>query len=228
MLPICYEESLPQGCANTCAGLVATATEHFIKEILSTVYNRTRSNMPGGSVNSILTHRFKKQLHVEEDALSRGEVSKVAGTGLLPVEAKEAVTRKSLAMHDLKLATDLGDVGLGQFPLALAKIMNGYEEDEFETYAQLRREKERQMRETKEADRQRLERTKAVANGGGDAKMNGVVNGVTNGVNGVNGIHGAVSYDEEDEDDGYGWPGGSTNSRSLLANSLDECLAIGQ
>lgn len=227
MVPICYEESLPQGCANTCAGLVAAATEHLIKEILSTVYNRTRSNMPAGSVNSILTHRFKKQLQIEEDTLSRGEISKVAGTGLLPVEAKEVATRKSLAMHDLKLATDLGDVGLGQFPLTLAKIMNGYEENEFETYAQLRREKERRARGAQEADRQRFERTRALANGGNDVKMNGAVNGV-NGINGVNGTHGAVNYDEEDDDDGYGWAGGSASSRSLLANSLDECLAIGQ
>ena len=240
MVPICYEESLPHGCAAACASFMATATEQFIKEVLSSVYNRTRSNMPGGSVNSILTHRFKKQLQGEEDGFSRGEVSRVSGTGLLPIEVKEASTRQALGMHDLKLAMDVGDVGLGQFPLTMAKVMHAYDEGQYESYQELRIQDERQLVEQEAVEKRRREKLKVVVDGEADVKINGI-----NGVNGINGnaingitsinsnngainlLHGIAPYEDEDEDDDMGWEGGSVASRALLNSSLEDCLAIG-
>ena len=191
--------------------------------------------MPGGSVNSILTHRFKKQLQIEEDGFSRGVVSKVSGTGLLPIEIKEASVRPALAMHDLKLATDVGDVGLGQFPIPLAKVVHAYEEGEYETYQDLRSRREKALREQEAAEKRRLEKLKAV-DADGDVKMNGVdglnglngVNGIMGNANGVaNGFQGIAYYEDEDDDDDWGWEGGSSTSRAMLTHSLEECLAVG-
>ena len=84
--------------------------------------------MPSGSINGILTHRFRNQYNEEDDALTRGEIHKVAGTGLLPVEVIESSCRQPLAIHDLKLGFEVTDIGLGHFPFARAKVATGYEE----------------------------------------------------------------------------------------------------
>ncbi|MCJ1436916.1 transcriptional coactivator hfi1/ADA1 [Xylographa pallens] len=209
MVPICYEESLPNGCAPLCANFMATATEHFIKEVLSTVYTRTRSNMPGGSVNSILTHRFKKQLRKEEEAASRAELVRAPGSGLLPVEVKEAATRKPLGMHDLRFALELGDCGLGQFPVIVGKVMNGDPEGQWEEYQKRKRDDEGAEKLEEERRRERL------------AHING------NGVNGIHGTNGALDDEMDDEDESWGWEGGSAADRMQLNALLDECLAVG-
>ncbi|MCJ1317330.1 transcriptional coactivator hfi1/ADA1 [Xylographa vitiligo] len=209
MVPICYEESLPNGCAPLCANFMATATEQFIKEVLSTVYTRTRSNMPGGSVNSILTHRFKKQLRKEEEAAGRGELVRAPGSGLLPVEVKEAAARKPLGMHDLRFALELGDCGLGQFPVIVGKVMNGNPEGQWEEYQKRNRGDEEAEQMEEEKRRERL------------AHLNG------NGVNGIHGTNGTPDDEMDDEDESWGWEGGSATDRMQLNALLDECLAVG-
>ena len=223
MVPICYEESLVNGCTPACAGFMATATEHFIKEVLSSIYTRTRSNMPSGSVNSIMTNRFKKQLRREEEAVKRGEIVRGLGTGLLPVEVKEAAGRKPVGMHDLRLALEVGDCGLGQFPFTLGKVMNGYQEGELEEYA-VKRKRDREM-ERKEAEVKRVREEKMRAEK--LKELHNLVNGV-NGMNGTvtNGIHEDEPMDEDDED--WGWEGGSAADRLQLNSLLDDCLAYGQ
>lgn len=226
MIPICYEESLPHGASAPCASLMTSATESYIKEVLSSIFNRVRANIPGGSVNSVLRHHFKRQLQREEDGLLRGEISKVTGTGLLPVEAKESSTRKGLAVHDLKLALRVGDVGLGQFPTALARVANGYEEGEYEGLMEQReKEKELMMRGRKSVGGLRLpgpakreERGKVDEEG--DVKMNGVV------VNGVAASSSEIKGEVEDEPEhqDWGWEGGSSPSRLMLAEALEDCL----
>jgi transcriptional coactivator HFI1/ADA1 len=217
MVPICYEEGLAHGCSPACAPFMVSATEHFIKEMLSIMYNRSRTNIPSGSVNSVMTHRFKKQLEQEEDSLSRGELVKVAGTGLLPVEAKEAATRLPLAMHDLKLATRIGDAGLGQFPTALAKVANSYEEGEYEALQEQARLDALSMKYGGDDDPRHHDKALAI-DADGDVKMNGMTNG-------VNGTH-TYMADDDTEDD-WGWEGGSASHRDLLNNALEECLSIG-
>jgi transcriptional coactivator HFI1/ADA1 len=208
MIPICYEESLHNGAAPSCASFMAIATEQYIKEVLSSVYTRTRSDMPGGSVNSILTYRFKKQRRREEAAAQRGELVRAPGTGLLPVEVKEAANRKPLGMHDIRLALDDGDCGLGQFPFIIGRVMNGPQEGEWQAYQARKREDEAWRREEEEKERQRKAQLHA---------------------HGMNGVNGAIVDEMEDDEDGdWGWDGGSANDRSLLAGLLDECLTVGE
>ena len=229
MVPICYEQALPQGAAAACAGLMASATEHFIKEVLSTVYNRTRLNMPGGSVQSVQTDRFKRRIAAEEDAVARGQLVRDPGTGLLPVERSEASSRPALGVGDLRLAMEVGNAGLGQFPLAIAKVMQGYREGEYEEYQELRKKAAALRREDEQQEKERREHVRALLDADGDVHMNGVngVNGAGPSVNGIGAHEGALDDDLDDDAD-WGWTGGSAASRSLLSNSLDECLAIGQ
>lgn len=133
MVPICYEESLPSGANIACADFMTTATETFVKEVLSAVFSRTRCNGPSGTINGMMTRKYRQQLEQEELAYTRGEITKDTATGLLPVEAKEASTRKPLSVRDLRLTIELGGGVLGHMPLITDQIMGGYFEDELET-----------------------------------------------------------------------------------------------
>src|SRR4051812_3715112 len=105
MLPLCYEAGLVSGNAPDTAHLMMVATETFIKEVMSTIFSATRSNGPGESGNAgfgpgggwIMTHKYKKQLAKEEDAFTKGEVTRDK-SGLLPIEAKKASERGPLGM----------------------------------------------------------------------------------------------------------------------------------
>lgn len=133
MIPICYEESIVSGAGFPCAEFMAIATETFVKEVLSVVFSRTRSNGPSGTINGMMMRKYRQQLEREELAFTRGEIVKDAATGLLPVEAKEASTRKPLGVRDLRLALELGGGVLSHMPLIVDQIMGGYLEDELET-----------------------------------------------------------------------------------------------
>lgn len=132
MVPICYEESVVSGAGFPCAEFMAIATETFVKEVLSSVFSRTRSNGPSGTINGTVTRKYRRQLEREELAFTRGEISKDLATGLLPIEAKEASLRQPLGLRDLRLALDLGGGLLGQMPLIVDEIIGSYDEDELE------------------------------------------------------------------------------------------------
>lgn len=136
MVPICYEESIASGAGPPCAEFMALATETFVKEVLSVVFSRTRSNGPSGTINGMMTRDYRQELEREELAYTRGEITKDGATGLLPIEAKEAGTRKPLGVTDLRLALELGNGFLGHMPLIVDQIMGGYFEDELETEQQ--------------------------------------------------------------------------------------------
>lgn len=140
MVPICYEESLPSGAGLPCAEFMAIATETFVKEVLSGVFSRTRSNGPSGTINGMMMRKYRQQLEREELAYTRGEISKDTATGLLPIEAKEASVRRPLGVRDLRLTLELGSGVLGHMPLIIDQIMGGYFEDELETEKQDRLE----------------------------------------------------------------------------------------
>lgn len=136
MVPICYEESVVSGAGFPCAEFMALATETFVKEVLSAIFARTRSNGPSGTINGMMTRNYRQELEREELAYTRGEITKDSATGLLPIEAKEASTRRPLGVRDLRLALELGGGFLGHMPLIVDQIMGGYLEDELETEAQ--------------------------------------------------------------------------------------------
>ncbi|KAI5290487.1 hypothetical protein KEM55_008577 [Ascosphaera atra] len=132
MVPICYEESVVNGPAPNCATYVAIATENYVKDFLSIVFSRTRSNGPSGTINGTMTRNYRLQLEQEELAFTRGDLARNAASGLLPVEAAEASTRQGLSAQDLKFATEMGGGILGHQPLVMNQIMNGYTKDELE------------------------------------------------------------------------------------------------
>ncbi|RYP57516.1 hypothetical protein DL769_009431 [Monosporascus sp. CRB-8-3] len=139
MLPTCYEAGLVNGHVPDAAQFMTIATETFIKEFLSVVFRRTRSNGPGDSGNAgfaagsawIQTHKYRRRLRREESALAKGEISRDK-SGLLPIEAKSASERRPLDIADLRLALDIGDCHLSSFPAVTKSIIYNYREGELE------------------------------------------------------------------------------------------------
>ena len=121
MEPMCYEEGITSGASDGTAAFMAVATETFIKEVLSGIFGRTRSNGP----NYVMTTAYKRQLQREEDALLRGDIQKNVNS-LLPVEQAAASQRRPLGMDDVRLALEMGDMYLGQMPLTSERIVGGY------------------------------------------------------------------------------------------------------
>jgi transcriptional coactivator HFI1/ADA1 len=129
MIPICYEEGVVGGASDGTAAAMNVATETFIKEVLTGIFGRVRSNGP----SYIMTSTYKRQLEHEEEGWLRGDIQK-NGNSLLPVEQAAASQRPPLGMSDVRLALEMGDMYLGQMPLTVEKIMGSYLEGEFEDY----------------------------------------------------------------------------------------------
>ncbi|KAJ9156427.1 Transcriptional coactivator HFI1/ADA1 [Pleurostoma richardsiae] len=213
MLPSCYEAGLVSGHAPDAAHYMSVATECFIKEVLAGIFSRTRSNGPGESGSAgfgtgtswIQTHKYKRQLVQEEGAALRGDVTRDKG-GLLPVEAKSAGERGPLGMADLRLALDMSDCGMSQFPIIAKSIIYNYRDGELENWDDY---------------------TWLDGQGGAVWKESGVE------VNGVNGTQGetlpnGVSHDDHmDIDDEMWWEGADNQDVDGLDGILDSCLAVG-
>lgn len=203
MLPICYEVGLTSGHVQEAAHFMSVATETFIKEVLSSIFSKTRSNGPGaggsagtgGSASWIQTSKYRAQLEREEDASLRGDVQRDK-SGLLPIEARAASERRPLGMADVRTALEIGDCGLGQMPIMIRQVMLGYREGEVEAWDEFTWPELYEPGFVTELDAE------------GDAHMTGM--------NGVNGI---------DTDD-YGWEGCGYEDRAGLDSVLDMCLAI--
>ncbi|TVY62758.1 Transcriptional coactivator HFI1/ADA1 [Lachnellula suecica] len=211
MLPICYEVGLTSGHVVDAAHFMSVATETFLKEVLSSIFGKTRSNGPGtagsagtgGGASWVQTHKYRIQLEKEEEAWSRGEIQRDKG-GLLPIEAKAALERSPLGMADVRTALELNDCGLGQMPVVMESILFGYREGELEAWEDYSFPDNYTPGFVEDLD--------------GDVEMGGMNR--TNGVNGVNGHN----YDAEDDS---GWAGGEYEDKFDLDSVLDSCLAIG-
>jgi transcriptional coactivator HFI1/ADA1 len=213
MLPICYETGLVSGHTPDSAQFMSVATETFIKEVLSSIFSKTRSNGPGatgsagtgGGSNWIQTHKYRTQLEREEEAFLRGDVLRDKN-GLLPVEAKAASERGPLGMADVRTALEMGDCGLGQMPVVVHQILYGYREGELEAwddYSWL----------------EGYDSSKIL----GEIVDEDVEMGGVNGTNGVNGVNGHSDNEVED----WGWEGGEYEDKGSLDSLLDSCLVIG-
>lgn len=211
MLPICYETGLIAGHSKDAPQFMSVATETFIKEFLSSVFSKTRSNGPGvgGSAGSgggagwIMSHKYRRQLEKEEEAWHRGELQRDK-TGLLPIEAKAASERGPLGMADVRTALEMGDSGLGQMGSVMEQIMFGYREGELE------------LRD----DHAYLPGYEPQKTEDNDIQMGGTYN-LTNGISGHH------AEDEDLETDDWGWGGGDQESRIALDGLLDSVLAGG-
>ncbi|KAG9234791.1 transcriptional regulator of RNA polII, SAGA, subunit-domain-containing protein [Amylocarpus encephaloides] len=213
MLPICYEGGLTSGHVTEAAQFMSVATETFLKEVLSSIFSKTRTNGPGmagsagtgGGANWVQTQKYRLQLEREEEAWMRGEMQRDKG-GLLPIEARAASDRAPLGMADVRTALELGDCGLGQMPVILEKIVSDYREGELEAWDDYSYPEGFSSTAIEEIDR--------------DVEMGGITG--LNGVNGVNGLD--HNYDAESDS---GWIGGEYEDKADLDNLLDSCLAIG-
>ncbi|KAG9245163.1 transcriptional regulator of RNA polII, SAGA, subunit-domain-containing protein [Calycina marina] len=213
MLPICYERGLVKGHVTDAAHFMSVATETFIKEVLSSIFSKTRSNGPGfagsagtgGGASWIQTHKYKTQLAREEEAHLRGEVQRDKN-GLLPIESKAASERGSLGMADVRLALEMHDCNLGQMPIVVQQIMYGYREGELEAWDDY------SWLENHDPGKAYAELMDE------DTVMSGI-----HGINGTNGIN---DHHEEDINE-WGWEGAQYEDQSGLDSLLDSCLAIG-
>lgn len=195
---------------------MSVATETFIKEVLSSIFSKTRSNGPGvlgsagtgGGATWIQSHKYRTQLEREEEAFLRGEVQRDKN-GLLPTEAKAASERGALGMADVRTALEMGDCGLGQMPVVIRQIMSGYREGELEAYNDFS-----------------WPSGYGPQTGIDEALDEDVKMGNMNGANGINGLNGLKeTHDLPTELDDFGWEGGELESKTALDNLLDSCLA---
>ncbi|KAI1389935.1 transcriptional regulator of RNA polII, SAGA, subunit-domain-containing protein [Hypoxylon trugodes] len=209
MLPICYEVGLVSGHASDAPSFMTVAAETFIKEFLSTVFSRTRSNGPGDSGSAgfgsgtawIQTHKYRRQLMREESALTRGELSRDK-SGLLPIEAKAASERSPLSMADLRLALEIGDCGISTFPIIRKSVIYTYRDGELEHYNNYTW----------------LPGHKPMDDGDSNTnKINGGSRALTNG----------DTHPEpmDIDEDPLSWEGAGNQDTSMLDGVLDSCLA---
>lgn len=137
MEPICYEESVTGGASAHCAELVLIASEIFVKEIIGTAFSRTRSNGPqygNGAGMTIMTGTYKRQVRKEEAEVRSGKLERVREDDLLPVESREANTRRPLSVADLKLAGRVAEGLWNGMPLVSAQVMESASEAEQEEW----------------------------------------------------------------------------------------------
>ncbi|KAM3438666.1 hypothetical protein NHJ13734_004069 [Beauveria thailandica] len=204
MLPFCYEAGLPSGHVAEAPQLMSIATDAFIKEMLTQVFARTRSNGAGDSGSAgygigtqwILTHKYKRQLHLEEDAAVLGEISRDKA-GLLPVEARAAGEQGPLAMADVRVALEIADSSMSQFPVLTRQILCGYREGELENW------NDHTWAENYEP---------------------GPVEELTNGYD-LSTFHNGL--DSMVIDTEMGWEGAEDSDTDMLDCMLDSCLAVG-
>ncbi|ETI20597.1 hypothetical protein G647_08635 [Cladophialophora carrionii CBS 160.54] len=127
MVPICYEESVAQGCSVQCAELVNVAAEAYLKGVLSEVFNRTRSNGPRynhSAGEGIMTKSYKKKVVFEEAEFEAGRLQKTRDDNLLPIEAQTAYARRPMGMPELQLTGQVGPLPWNSNPLLGFSITN--------------------------------------------------------------------------------------------------------
>ncbi|KAK3681469.1 transcriptional regulator of RNA polII, SAGA, subunit-domain-containing protein [Podospora appendiculata] len=213
MLPFCYDAGLVSGHAAEAAQFMSIATETYIKEVLSSIFSRTRCNGPGDSGNAgfgpngawVQTHKYHRQLAREEEAFTRGEVTRDK-SGLLPIEAKAASERGPLGMADLRIALEMGDCGLSNFPVIAESLIFNYREGELENWDDYTWVDGRDRRTD-----------------GEDVEMGGV-----NGTKAETLPNGINHHDDPmDIDNEMWWEGADDNDGDFLDGVLDSCLAVG-
>ncbi|KAM7196533.1 Transcriptional regulator of RNA polII, SAGA, subunit domain containing protein [Naviculisporaceae sp. PSN 640] len=209
MTSFCAEAGL-QSHQQEAAQFMSIATETFIKEVLSSVFSRTRVNGPGDSGNAgfgptgawVQTHKYRRQLAREEEAFARGELTRDK-SGLLPVEAKAASERGPLGMADLRIALEMADCGLANFPIISKSVVYDYREGELENWNDHTYLDGREPTVDKE-----------------DVEMGGMNGKKPDAL--PNGVH----DDPMDIDNEVYWEGADPAEGEFLDSVLDSCLAV--
>ena len=217
MVPICYEEGLAGAPSDGISTFMALATESYIKELLCTVFERTRSNGP----NYITTAAYKRQLEREEDVFGRGELQRNSHA-LLPVEQAAASLHRPLGLADFCFALRLGGLHAGQMPLTVHRLTDDYLRGETGL------DDEHESDEIDDSDghgeREDGDRARGKGGGGGPAGGSSFEDLSTL----VDDIIGYVDPDEmQVEYPHVGWEGATSSDQRSLRTLLDDCLAIG-
>lgn len=209
MLPSCYEAGLTNGHVSDAPHLMSVAAEIFIKEILTQIFSRTRSNGPGDSGSAgfgigtawVQTHKYRSQLSYEEEAAQRGEIGRDK-IGMLPVEAKAASERGPLGMADVRIALEMADSSVTRYPIVATQILFGYREGELENWEDYTWANDNEPSRIEELH-------PAVMNGGEVRELQ-------------NGHSDAMDVDTE-----MWWDGADNGDMDMIDGVLDSCLAVG-
>ncbi|KAL8849526.1 MAG: hypothetical protein Q9221_005533 [Calogaya cf. arnoldii] len=129
MIPICYEESLPNGCNYECAEFISVALDHYMKSVVSNIVGRVRSDLPG--INSVGGGVIVTSTHANSTSKE--------------IKKRDLEPRKPLGTADMRVAISVGGWGeLAQMPTVVNNIMNDWNEgvlegwvyNEFDDYQQ--------------------------------------------------------------------------------------------
>ena len=241
MLPICYEEALPNGPADQCAEFVATATEMYIKDVVSQILSLVRSNN--------LPH------HHASRNLVNGARKNVLGS----------VGGRPLSLADMRVALGISSCNMGHMPDIIEDVMSSWPEGVLEGWDTYDQEIDFDVRphttytSTPHLNVNAVPSTQDMLANGKMSMVNGVgvgppahLRGAVGGSAGLNGhasarergdveamagrrrgvfltngemANGFKGFEEAASD---GWPGSSTMDRQRLFSVLDECLTSGQ
>ncbi len=137
----------------------------------------------------------------EEEAAHRGELTRDK-VGLLPVEARSALERGPLGMADVRIALEIADSGMSQFPVITTQILCGYREGELENWD----------------DYTWIDGYEPTG------RVEEIPVGMANGSNVelTNGHEDAMDIDNE-----AWWDGAEDQDMDMLDGMLDSCLAVG-
>jgi len=138
MVPICYEEAIPQGSNLACAEMVVTSAEFFLKDFLTTVFERVRADGPRYNDNfddsGIFTAKYKKHVMREDDLVKAGKLQRIRDDDLLPIESQIAKARRPLTIFDFKLANRTGFKLWNRTPLLDFEVENKTSEADYDDW----------------------------------------------------------------------------------------------
>ena len=202
MVPICYEEAIPQGSSTACAEFVVTGAEFFLKDFLGTVFERVRANGPsyeymgnghdGQFGGGIFTARYRKQVSKEVDLVKAGMLQRNRDDDMLPGEYLASKNRRPLGVSDFKLADRIGPKLYNRVPLMGFELANNATESDYDDW---------------KADQRDLDMVQT--NGNGHVE------------------DGTRDDDDMDVDeDAFDWEDSDWGGRGALDSLLDDCLAM--
>ena len=236
MLPICYEEALPNGPSDQCAEFMATAAEMFVKDVVGSVLSLTRSNLiSAGAKSGIVT---KNRSRGVDRGAKKGSKAGTEAAGAIREEGGLGTSgQPPLGISDLRVALSIAACSLGPMPDVVTDIMGGWPEgvlEDWETFQpdddedavpldldigngiSLTSTTDEQQRKISDAGKAAAGSAVLLANGVGGAKGPGnsaAING------------NATSMEEPAVPE---WAGSSYEDRERLFGLLDQCLSVGQ
>ena len=234
MLPICYEEALPNGPSDQCAEFMATAAEMFIKDVVGSVLSLTRSNLiSAGAKSGIITKNKSRGISagMKKDSKAAGSGG---GIGDGEGESLGMMGQPPLGISDVRVALSIASCSLGPMPDIVTDIMGGWPEGVLEGWETFQPddndddaipvdlEMGNGISLASTTDEQQRKVSDAPNKAGGGLLANGV-SGATNGVGAI--VNGNGRMDEPAIPD---WAGSSSHDRDQLFGLLDQCLSAGQ